>query len=115
MQAIIKKYSAVLKINWIQALEYRANAVVGVVAILSGLFIEYQIWSLIFESQDLTSVNGFEFRELMIFIFLSIIFLILDAMTSPLVLIPIIATLSKSALPSMISCDNLVIILLIEL
>ena len=72
MQAIIKKYSAVLKINWIQALEYRANALVGVVAILSGLFIEYQIWSLIFESQDLTSVNGFEFHELMIFIFLSI-------------------------------------------
>ena len=72
MQAIIKKYSAVLKINWIQALEYRANALVGVVAILSGLFIEYQIWSLIFESQGLTSVNGFKFHELMIFIFLSI-------------------------------------------
>ena len=72
MQAIIKKYSAVLKINWIQALEYRANALVCVVAIISGLFIEYQIWSLIFESQNLTNVNGFQFRELMIFIFLSI-------------------------------------------
>ena len=72
MQAIIKKYSAVLKINWIQALEYRANAVVGVIAILSGLFIEYQIWNLIFESQNLTNVNGFKFHELMIFIFLSI-------------------------------------------
>ena len=72
MQTIIKKYSAVLKINWIQALEYRANALVGVVAIISGLFIEYQIWSLIFESQNLTNVNGFQFRELMIFIFLSI-------------------------------------------
>ena len=66
------KYSAVLRTNWIQALEYRANALVGVVAIISGLFIEYQIWSLIFESQNLTTVNGFEFRELMIFIFLSI-------------------------------------------
>jgi len=66
------KYSAVLRTNWIQALEYRANALVGVVAILSGLFIEYQIWSLIFESQNLTSVNGFKFHELMIFIFLSI-------------------------------------------
>ena len=73
MQAIIKKYSAVLKINWIQALEYRANALVGVIAIISGLFIEYQIWSLIFKSQNLTTINGFEFRELMIFIFLSIV------------------------------------------
>ena len=72
MPAIIKKYSAVLKINWIQALEYRANALVGVVAIFSGLFIEYQIWSLIFISQELTNVNGFEFKELMVFIFLSI-------------------------------------------
>ena len=36
---MIKKYTAVLKINWIQALEYRANAVVGVIAILSGLLI----------------------------------------------------------------------------
>jgi len=73
VQAIIKKYSAVLKINWIQALEYRANALVGVIAIISGLFIEYQIWSLIFKSQNLTTINGFEFRELMIFIFLSIV------------------------------------------
>jgi len=69
----IRKYSAVLKINWIQALEYRANALVGVIAIISGLFIEYQIWSLIFKSQDLTHVNGFSFYELMVFIFLSII------------------------------------------
>ena len=72
MLSDIKKYSAVLKINWIQALEYRANALVGVIAILSGLFIEYQIWSLIFKSQNLTTVNGFVFRDLMIFIFLSI-------------------------------------------
>ena len=72
MLSDIKKYSAVLKINWIQALEYRANALVGVIAILSGLFIEYQIWSLIFKSQNLTTVNGFIFRDLMIFIFLSI-------------------------------------------
>ena len=70
---MIKKYTAVLKINWIQALEYRANAVVGVIAILSGLLIEYQIWSLIFISQGLESIKGFSFEELMIFIFLSII------------------------------------------
>ena len=67
-----QKYLAVLRTNWIQALEYRANAVVGVIAIVSGLFIEYQIWSLIFKSQNLKHVNGFSFEELMVFIFLSI-------------------------------------------
>ena len=45
----------------------------GVIAILSGLLIEYQIWSLIFISQGLESIKGFSFQELMIFIFLSII------------------------------------------
>ena len=69
---MIKKYTAVLKINWIQALEYRANALVGIVAILSGLLIEYQIWRLIFKSQELSSIKGFSFQELMVFIFLSI-------------------------------------------
>ena len=66
------KYIAVLKINWIQALEYRANAIVGLIAIISGLMIEYQIWSLIFDSQQIESIRGFTFNELMIFIFLSI-------------------------------------------
>ena len=69
---MIKKYTAVLKINWIQALEYRANALVGIIAILSGLLIEYQIWNLIFISKGLESIRGFSFQELMIFIFLSI-------------------------------------------
>ena len=72
MFLLIQKYSAVLKINWIQALEYRANALVGIIAIFSGLLIEYQIWSLIFTSQNLTEVRGFSFNELMVFIFLSI-------------------------------------------
>jgi len=69
---MFKKYLAVLKINWIQALEYRANALVGVVAIFSGLLIEYQIWNLIFVSQNVDSIKGFSFHELMVFIFLSI-------------------------------------------
>ena len=77
MQAIIKKYSAVLKINWIQALEYRANALVGIVAIISGLFIEYQIWSLIFSTNNHSVIpmegvkNGYTFEQLLVFIFLS--------------------------------------------
>ena len=69
---MIKKYTAVLKINWIHALEYRANALVGVIAILSGLLIEYQVWNLIFKSQEIDAIKGFSFQELMIFIFLSI-------------------------------------------
>ena len=73
MISIIKKYSAVLKINWIQALEYRANAVVGMIAIISGLLIEYQIWSLIYKTKGSTKINGFYFEELIVFIFLSII------------------------------------------
>ena len=59
--------------NWIQALEYRANALVGVIAIMSGLFIEYQIWSLIFKAKGYETVKNFEFNELIVFIFLSII------------------------------------------
>ena len=70
---ISNKYISVLRMNWIQALEYRANALVGVIAILSGLFIEYQIWSLIFESKGYTTIKNFQFDELIIFIFLSII------------------------------------------
>ena len=55
------KYIAVLKINWIQALEYRANAIVGLIAIISGLMIEYQIWSLIFDSQQIESIRGLRY------------------------------------------------------
>ena len=67
------KYISVLRMNWIQALEYRANALVGVFAIISGLFIEYQIWSLIFESKGTEKIKNFTFEELIVFIFLSII------------------------------------------
>ena len=65
-----------LIISKIKSIDYHFYWV-GVIAILSGLFIEYQIWSLIFKSQNLTTVNGFIFRDLMIFIFLSIISLLL--------------------------------------
>ena len=73
MIIINNKYISVLRTNWIQALEYRANALVGILAILSGLFIEYQIWYLIFESKGYTTIKNFEFNELIVFIFLSII------------------------------------------
>ncbi len=72
------KYFSILRINWIHALEYRANALIGLFAILSGLFIEYQIWSLIFESNNTAikmsgTAKEFSFEQLMVFIFLSII------------------------------------------
>ena len=73
MILLVGKYFSVLRMNWIQALEYRANALVGVIAIISGLFIEYQIWSLIFKAKEYTTIKNFEFNELIVFIFLSII------------------------------------------
>ena len=75
----MSKYFSILRINWVHALEYRGNALIGLFAILSGLFIEYQIWALIFESnnQSPVSMSGtsekFSFNRLIVFIFLSII------------------------------------------
>ena len=73
------KYFSILRINWINALEYRANSLIGLFAILSGLFIEYQIWSLIFESNNQSDIimagasEPYTFQQLIVFIFLSII------------------------------------------
>ena len=69
------KYLSILRINWVHALEYRANALIGLFAILSGLFIEYQIWSLIFSQNNYSSINmdgvssGYSFNQLIVFIF----------------------------------------------
>jgi len=71
----LNKYFSILRINWINALEYRANALIGLFAILSGLFIEYQIWDLIFESNNHTTIkmdgveSGYKFEQLIVFIF----------------------------------------------
>ena len=75
----MSKYLSVLRINWVNALEYRGNALIGLFAIFSGLFIEYQIWSLIFDNSNYSSIKisgsseGFNFTQLIVFIFLSII------------------------------------------
>ena len=75
----MSKYFSVLRINWINALEYRGNALIGLFAIFSGLFIEYQIWSLIFDTSNYSTIEvsgtkeGFTFIQLIVFIFLSII------------------------------------------
>ena len=65
------KYFSILRINWIHSLEYRANALIGLFAILSGLFIEYQIWSLIFSANSHSEIamdgveSGYSFKQLM--------------------------------------------------
>ena len=75
----MKKYFSILRINWVNALEYRGNALIGLFAILSGLFIEYQIWSLIFSTNNYSMISmdgvekGYTFNKLIVFIFLSII------------------------------------------
>ena len=75
----MSKYFSILRINWIHSLEYRANALIGLFAILSGLFIEYQIWTLIFSENNHAVIamegveSGYSFKQLIVFIFLSII------------------------------------------
>jgi ABC-2 type transport system permease protein len=69
----INKYTAVIKMTWIQTLEYRANLFVGLFAIFSGIFIEYLIWKQIFIARETDSIRGFALHELIAFIFLSMI------------------------------------------
>ena len=69
----LKKYYSVLKMSWIQTLEYRANAVVGAFAIFSGLLIEYLLLSNVFshEIKNGDPIQGFlSFNHLIIYIML---------------------------------------------
>ena len=68
-----RKYYSVLKMSWIQTLEYRANAIVGAFAILSGLLIEYLLLSKVF-SDEISSnspIQNFDsFNHLIVYIML---------------------------------------------
>ena len=69
----IRKYYAVLKMSWIQTLEYRANALVGAFAIFSGLLIEYLLLSNVFKNEIATGSpiqNFASFNHLIIYIML---------------------------------------------
>ena len=69
----IKKYYSVLKMSWIQTLEYRANALVGAFAILSGLLIEYLLLKQVFAYEISTNspIKSFiSFNHLMVYIML---------------------------------------------
>ena len=73
MKAWIEKYLAIVRMTWIQTLEYKANAIVGTFAIFSGLLIEFLIWKQVFQTQNITEVRGFTFNGLMAYIFLCMI------------------------------------------
>ena len=73
MIKILIKYFSIIKITWIQTLEYRMNAIVGTFAIFSGLLIEYFIWFYIFQAQGISEIRGFTFNSLMVYIFLCMI------------------------------------------
>lgn len=73
MIAWVSKYFSVIKMTWVQTLEYKANAIVGAFAIFSGLLIEFLIWKQVFQMQNLTEIRGFTFNGLMVYIFLCMI------------------------------------------
>ena len=70
-----KKYSSILRASVITALEYKANSIVGLFAIFTGLLIEYLIWSMIYgvENTSSYSIDGWTFNRLMAYIFLAMI------------------------------------------
>jgi len=69
-----KKYSSILRASIITALEYKANSIVGLFAVFTGLLIEYLIWSMVYNSQGTSySIDGWTFNRLIAYIFLSMI------------------------------------------
>ena len=69
-----KKYSSILRASIITALEYKANSIVGLFAVFTGLLIEYLIWSMVYNSPGASySIDGWTFHRLIAYIFLSMI------------------------------------------
>ena len=69
-----KKYNSILRASIITALEYKANTIVGLFAIFTGLSIEYLIWSMVYESSSNNySIDGWTFNRLIAYIFLAMI------------------------------------------
>ena len=69
-----QKYSSILRASIITALEYKANSIVGLFAIFTGLFIEYLIWNMVYSSQASSyTIDGWSFNRLIAYIFLSMI------------------------------------------
>jgi ABC-2 type transport system permease protein len=72
MRVAISKYYTVMRMTWIQALEYKANTIVGLFAVLSGVLIEYILWDRIYETRGVEIINGFTFNQLIVYIFFGI-------------------------------------------
>ncbi len=70
---ILDKYTYVIRMTWIQTLEYKANIVVGMFAILSGVIIEYLLWKRIFITRGISEIGGFTFQALIIYIFFCLV------------------------------------------
>jgi len=73
LNTVFSKYFSVIRMTWIQALEYKANTVVGTFAILSGVLIEYLLWKQIFLTRGISELGGFTFNGLIIYIFLCLV------------------------------------------
>ena len=58
--------------TWIQALEYKANVIVGLFAVCSGILIEYILWDNIYFIKKVNVINGFTLHELLVYIFFGI-------------------------------------------
>ena len=61
-----------MRMTWIQALEYKANTIVGLFAVFSGILIEYILWERIYETRGVTIINGFTLQQLIVYIFFGI-------------------------------------------
>ena len=72
MKSSVVKYYTVMRMTWIQALEYKANTVVGLFAVFSGILIEYILWDRIYETQEMKIINGFTLNQLIVYIFFGI-------------------------------------------
>ena len=72
MKTAVVKYYTVIRMTWIQALEYKSNTIVGLFAVFSGILIEYILWKQIYETRGVTIINGFTLHQLMVYIFLEL-------------------------------------------
>ena len=68
-----KKYSSILRASVITALEYKANSIVGLFAIFTGLLIEYLVWSMVYQSETANVDSEWPFDRLIAYIFLAMI------------------------------------------
>lgn len=66
------KYTAVTRMTWIQALEYKSNTIVGIFAIFTGILIEFLLWDRIYDTRGLEVINGYTLNQLMVYIFFAL-------------------------------------------